>query len=464
MTRQRQYDAIILGAGQGGVPLARALAEAGWKTALVEKRFVGGTCINVGCTPTKTMVASAKMAYMARRSHQFGVKHGPVTVDLGRVVERKDQIVQSFRRSNRDRLEAQENLSLLMGTARFLAPKILSVALNDGAQELELTAPVIVIDVGARPRIPRLEGVDGVGYLTSTDILDLKTLPQRLMILGGGYIGVEFAQMYRRFGAEVTLVQRGSQLLAREDEDVASAVRDILEEDGVRVILDANPQAIHTNRSGHMELRASVNGVEETFSGTHLLLAAGRVPNTDTLDVEAAGLQLDDRGFLKVDDQLRTNVEGVFGLGDVKGGPAFTHISYDDYRVLAANLLDGEGRGISERMVPYTVFIDPQLGRVGLGEAEARRRDPEVRVAKMPMDYVSRAIEIDEARGFMKAIVDSGSDQILGATVLGVQGGELMGALQIAMMAGMPYTALRDGIFTHPTLVEAFNNLFASFN
>ncbi len=456
----QHYDAVVIGSGQGGNPLAGALAGAGRKTAVIEREHVGGTCVNEGCTPTKTMVASAKAAYMDRRSEDYGVKDGPVSVDMATVRQRKRDIVESFRGGGEQRLEDTENLDLIRGEARFTGPKELEVRLDDGGT-LELSAANVFINTGARPGGVPVDGLDAIPYLDSTTIMELDEVPDKLLVLGGGYVGLEFAQMFRRFGSEVTIVQRGPQLLAREDADVAEAVAEILCEDGVELLLETEAQSARQDDGGAIQLTVGAQDGELTLSGSHLLVAAGRPPNTDLLNLEAAGVETDGRGFVKVNERLETNVSGVWALGDVKGGPAFTHISYDDYRIIEANLLNGGDATISDRLVPYTVFMDPQLGRVGLSETEAREQGRDVKVAKMPMEYVARALEMDESRGMMKAVVDAGTGEILGCAILGIEGGEIMAMIQIAMMGKLPYTALRDGVFAHPTLAESLNSLFA---
>jgi pyruvate/2-oxoglutarate dehydrogenase complex dihydrolipoamide dehydrogenase (E3) component len=456
-----RFDAIVIGSGQGGNPLAVALANAGWRTAMVEREHVGGTCINEGCTPTKTMVASARVAYLARRGADYGVRTGDVTVDMVRVRQRKRDIVESFRGGNERRLHDAPGLELLMGQAELTGPDTVAVSLRDGGRRV-LQAGTIVINAGARPSAPPLDGLDTVPALDSTSIMELDAVPEHLLVLGGGYVGLEFGQMFRRFGARVTIVQRGPALLAREDPDVAEAVAGIMREDGIDVLLDADATRVAAGPGGGVRLEVRVGGSAGALEGSHLLVAAGRRPNTDGLGLEAAGVETDARGFVKVDERLRTNVPGIYAIGDVNGGPAFTHISYDDFRILRANLLEGGSATTTGRLVPYTVFIDPQLGRVGLGEAEATASGREVRIAKMPMSYVARALEVDEPRGFMKAVVDAGSGQVLGCAVLGLEGGELMAALQVAIMGRLPYTALRDAVFAHPTLAESLNNLFAT--
>lgn len=454
------YDAVIIGAGQAGPPLATSLAAAGWHTAIIEREHVGGTCVNVGCTPTKTMVASARAAHLARRGGDYGVQTGDLAVDMAVVRQRKRDIVTSFRTGSESRLTDVPNLELIRGEARFSDTHTLSVALNDGGTRT-LTAPVIVINAGGRNNTPPLAGLADVPAYDSTTLMELDTVPEHLLVLGGGYIGVEFGQMFRRFGAEVTIVQRGAQLLPLEDRDIADAVADILRDDGITVLTGASAKHVAQRDDGSIVLTVTGDDGEHQLAGSHLLVATGRTPNSDLLDLPAAGIASDKRGYITVDDHLATNVSGVYATGDIKGGPAFTHIAYDDARVLQANLLHDAQRSIAGRMLPYTVFLDPQLGRIGVTERQAREQGYNVRVARIPMTYVARALEADETRGMMKAVVDRDSERILGAAVLGLEGGEIAGALQIAMMGNLPYTALRDGIFSHPTLLESLNTLFS---
>jgi pyruvate/2-oxoglutarate dehydrogenase complex dihydrolipoamide dehydrogenase (E3) component len=452
-----QYDAIVIGAGQSGGPLSTELARAGRHTALIEREHVGGTCINEGCTPTKTMVASARVAYLARRGADYGVGTGPISIDMVRVRKRKRDIVDSFRSGSEHRIVETPGVDLLRHEARFVGPKTLQVG------EDQLTAELIFVNSGARPSRPTLPGLDSVPSLNSTSIMELDAVPEHLIVLGGGYVGLEFGQMFRRFGSQVTIVQRGARLLGREDADVADAVADILREDGIAVLLQTDAVRVEQAPGGRVRLtvRSAADG-ERTIDGSHLLLAVGRTPNTDSLHLPATGLAVDEHGFLPANDRLETSVAGIYALGDVKGGPAFTHISYDDYRIIKTNLLEGGNVSIAGRPVPYTVYIDPQLGRIGMSETEAQASGRPIHVAKMPMTQVARALEVDEARGFLKAIVDTETKQILGAAVLGIEGGELMSMLEIAMFGKLPYTVLRDAIFAHPTLAECFNNLFAS--
>ncbi|UCF98496.1 MAG: mercuric reductase [Spirochaetaceae bacterium] len=458
----QKFEYIIIGSGQGGTPLARALAQAGKETALVESTHINGTCINEGCAPTKTLVASARAAYLARRGGDYGINTGNVTVDLKKVRQRKRAIVDSFRDGSEGRLRQLENLELIMGTARFSGPKTLKVTRTDSST-VEIQAQTIVIDTGTRPAVPRLEGVEQVPYLDSTSIMELEEVPEHLLVIGGGYIGLEFGQMFRRFGSKVTIVHRGDQLLRREDEDISAEVLKILQEDGIEVHLQGKTirvEPAHGKRDGRISLYFEKEGQICEVTGSHLLLAAGRKPNNAALNLVAAGVETDSRGFIRVNNRLEASAPGIYAIGDINGGPAFTHISYDDFRVLKTNLLDGGGATTENRQVPYTVFIDPQLGRVGLSEKEAKKAGVEYWVATMPMSWIARALEVDESRGMMKVLVDPDSKRILGCAVLGIEGGEIMAMIQIAMMAGLPYTALRDGIFAHPTLAESLNTLF----
>jgi pyruvate/2-oxoglutarate dehydrogenase complex dihydrolipoamide dehydrogenase (E3) component len=462
MTTQH-YDAIVIGAGQAGGPLATALARAGRKTALIEHEHVGGTCINEGCTPTKTMVASGRVAYLARRAADYGVHVGPVTVDMAKVRQRKRDIVDSFRNGSQGRIEQTEGVDLLFGAASFSGPKTLDVRMNHGSTR-QLSADLIFINAGARPSLPRMEGIDSVPYLNSTTIMELDAVPEHLLVIGGGYIGLEFGQLFRRLGSRVTIVQRGPKLLAREDADVADAVAEIMREDGIELLLDSDTPRVERAADGAINLTVRGGGQERVITGSHLLVAAGRTPNSDSLNLSAAGVQTDKHGFIQANERLETNIPGIYALGDIKGGPAFTHISYDDFRIIRSNLIEGGSATTKQRMVPYTVFIDPQLGRVGLSEQAAREQGRSIRVATLPMTSVARALEVDETRGFMKAIVDADTKQILGAAVLGIEGGEVMAVLQMAMTGNVPYTVLRDGVFAHPTLAESLNNLFMAMD
>src|SRR5215469_9949121 len=461
MTQTVQYDAIVVGSGQAGGPLSKALARAEWKTALVERAHVGGTCVNEGCTPTKTMVASARVAYLTRRGADYGVQTGPTQIDMKRVRERKREIVNSFREGSQKRIQQTKNVELIFGTASFSGRKRVLLRSQDG-KERELSAERIFINAGTRASRPPLEGLDGVPFLDNISIMELDSVPEHLLVLGGGYIGLEFGQMFRRFGSRVTIVHSRAQLMAGEDADVAAEVAKILREDGIEILLSAKATRVASS-DGKVQLEVTSVGERKTLEGSHLLVATGRVPNSDTLNLAAAGIETDARGFIRTNNRLETNVEGVYALGDIKGGPAFTHISYDDFRILRANVIEKKNVTIDGRLVPYTCFIDPQLGHVGLTEEETRQQGRKVRVAKMPMNYVARALEMDESRGFMKAIVDAETGEILGATVLGIEGGEVMALFEMAILGKLKFTALRDGIFAHPTLAEGLNNLFAGW-
>ena len=462
MSPPDQYQAIVIGSGQGGNPLCAALAEAGLRTALIERKHVGGTCVNEGCTPTKTMVASARVAYLARRGPDYGVQTGNICVDMGRVRQRKRDIVDSFRIRNQGRIEKTARVELIFGEASFTGAKSVLVRLRDGGQR-ELTGEKIFINVGARPAVPALDGLNDAPFLDSTSIMELDTVPEHLLVLGGGYVGLEFGQMFRRFGSRVTIVDSAARLLAHEDSDVSGEVAAILRQDGIELMLNSKAAGVaQTGAQIHLTVRTG--NESRVLDGSHLLVAAGRVPNTDSLNISAAGIAADSRGFIQVNAKLETNVAGIFALGDIKGGPAFTHISYDDFRILRTNLIEKGSASTRGRLVPYTLYIDPQLGRVGLTESDARAQNRKIRVAKMPMTNVARALEVDETRGFMKAVVDAATGEILGAAVLGLEGGEVMTMLQLAMMGKLPYTVLRDAVFAHPTLAESLNNLFTNFD
>jgi pyruvate/2-oxoglutarate dehydrogenase complex dihydrolipoamide dehydrogenase (E3) component len=455
------YDAIVIGTSQGGRFLPAELAKVGQKVALVERDQLGGVCVNRGCTPTKTMVASARLAYQARRGAEYGVRIGPVSVDLAAVRERKRAVVAGARQNYASRL-TQAGRELIEGEAHFTGPKTVEIALTDGGTR-EISAPVIVIDTGTRPKPLAIAAADDVPVLDSTSIMELDQLPQHLIVVGGGYIGLEFGQMFRRFGSDVTIIQHSARLLTNEDEDVSDEVASILRDDGITVLTSSTPVQVELADGGRVRLTVRTKDGERQVEGSHLLAAIGRIANTEALTPEAAGIRLDDRSFIEVDDYLQTSVPGVYAMGDVTGSPAFTHSSYDDYRILHANLIKREKAGTRNRIVPYTVFIDPQLGRVGVTEREARAQGRAIRVAKLPMNAVVRAIETGETRGFMKAVIDAGNGQILGCAILGSEGGEIMTMIQVAMLGKLTDTAMANAIFTHPLLAEGLNTLFTTF-
>jgi len=461
MDDTKRYDAIVIGAGQGGGPLAGAFAKAGRRTLLVERTHIGGTCINEGCTPTKTMIASGRVAYLARRAKDFGVDTGDIKIDLARVRERKRKIVDEFRTGSEQSL-AKAGVEVEFGHARFIAPHTIEIRKPNG--ELgEANADIFVINTGLRPLIPNIPGLADVPYLDSTSIMELDAVPEHLIVLGGGYIGLEFGQLFRRFGSRVTIVHRGEQLLPREDPDIAAAVAEIMRQDDIDLCLRASTTAVARTSNGvKLTVQTKDSSIPLDILGSHLLVATGRKPNTDDIGADAAGIDLDEHGYIKANSRLETTASSIYVIGDVKGGPAFTHVSYDDFRILRSNLLRNGNVSTDGRILPYTVFIDPQLGRVGMTEKEARDAGFDVRIARMPMSYVARALEMGESRGIMKALVDGRTNLILGAAILGADGGEVAAMLQLAMMGSLPYTTLRDGMFSHPTLSEALNNLFAS--
>ena len=451
-------SAVVIGAGQAGGPLSGALAEAGWQVTLIEREHVGGTCVNEGCTPTKAMIASGHAAHLARSSQALGIRAQAVSVDLGQIVERVQGIVHDFREGSKAGLE-NKGVTLIYGEARFTGVRQVDVTMNDGGSR-SLSADYVFINAGARPRWPELPGLNEVGAMTSREMLLLRELPDHLLMLGGGYISLEFAQLYARLGSQVTVVEQGQRLLPREDEDVITALKAVLEQEGVRFVLGAEASRV-ARKGKEITLHVEQDGEQRAFTGSHLLVAAGRVPNTETLNVKATRAQLDKHGYIVVDDHLRA-AEQVYALGDIKGGPAFTHISYDDYRIVRDALLHGNQRSINERVVPYTLFTDPQLGRMGMDRQQAQQLGRPTRIYTLPMSSVARAIETNQTAGLMRAVVDDKSDLLLGASVLGLEGGEVMSALQLAMMGKLSATDLRNATLAHPTLCESINNLFAS--
>ena len=466
MPQATPYDAIVIGTTYGSRLLPGAFAEAGKNVALIERDHLGGTCVNRGCTPTKTMIASARAAFQARRVADYGVHTGPVSVDMQAVRQRKQSVVDGDRRGMgsiyKATQEATHRLDLLLGEAHFIAPKTLEVHLKSGETQ-QITAPQIFIDVGNRPAPLTIQGAECVPVLNSTSILELDTLPEHLLIIGGGYVGLEFGQMFRRFGSQVTLIQRQPRLLMREDEDVCDCIAGIFREEGITVLTNTTPQRVE-QRDGHIRLTVCTPQGEQQLIGSHLLAAVGRIPNTEALTLDATGIHQDEKGYIQVNERLETNVPGIYALGDAKGGPAFTHVTYDDFRILRTNLLEHGRASTRDRLVPSTIFIDPELGRVGLSEHEARTQGRNIRVATVPMKTVDRAVEIGETRGFMKAIVDAQTQQILGCAILGAEGGEIITIVQFVMMGKLPYTALKDGMITHPTLAEGLNNLFLALD
>ena len=442
------YDAIIIGTGQAGPPLARRLAGAGMKVAIIERKLFGGTCVNTGCIPTKTMVASAYAAHMARRAAEFGVETpGSVSVDMKRVKARKDAISGQSRVGVESSLRKLENCSVYQGHARFESPREVSV----GSERL--TVERIFINVGARAVVPSMRGLDQVPYLTNSSLLDVDFLPGHLIIVGGSYVGLEFAQMFRRFGSEVTIIEMGSRLAHREDEDVSAAIQEILEREGIHIRVNA--KCIGFSRHGE-EVIATADCVEgaSEINGTHVLLAVGRRPNTDDLGLDKAGVAVNEHGYIEVDDQLRSSVPGIWALGDCNGKGAFTHTSYNDFEIAAANLLDHDPRRVSDRILAYGLYIDPPLGRAGMTDAEVRKSGRRALIGKRPMTRVGRAVEKGETQGFMKIVVDAGTGEILGATILGTGGDEAIHSILDVMYAKAPYQVIQRAVHIHPTVSE----------
>jgi dihydrolipoamide dehydrogenase len=452
------FDALIIGSGQGGTPLAKKLAQANWKVALIERKWVGGTCVNYGCTPTKTMIASAKTAYTVAQAEKYGVQVPEFKVNYPAIIDRKDAVVEQFRSGSRSGLEQTENLTLIYGEASFVNTKEIAVKENAGSTRT-LRGGKIFIDAGTSPAVPEIPGLAEAGYFTSTTLMDLKELPAHLIIIGGGYIGLEFGQMYRRFGSQVTILQHSERLLRREDAEISAEVEKFLRAENIQIYTQAKTLRVEKKKD-QLFLSLKINGEPTTITGSHLLLATGQVPNTAGLNLAAANIATNKKGFIRVNEKLETTAPDIYALGDIKGGPAFTHISYNDYLVLYHNLVEQKNLTIANRPVPYCVFTDPQVARVGITETEAREQKLNIKIAKLPMNKVARAIETGQTQGLIKAIVAADSGQILGATVVGAEGGEIMSLLQMAMAGNIPYMQLREMIFAHPLYAEALNNLF----
>jgi len=450
-----KYDAIVIGTGQSGPSLAVRLASAGRKTAIVERKLFGGTCVNVGCIPTKTLIASARAAHVARRGADFGVVvGGDITVDMARVKARKDAVVRQSNEGVTKWLGNTPNLTVLEGHARLESPRTVRV------NERLLEAGEIFLNVGGRASMPDMPGVTEVSYLTNSSMMEIDFLPEHLVIIGGSYIGLEFAQMYRRFGSRVTVVEMGPRLIAREDEEVSAAIQKILEGEGVEIRLNARCITV-AKRGNGVAAGLSCEGGTPQVTGSHLLLAVGRVPNTDDLGLEKAGVKTDARGYIVVDDELRTNVPGIWALGDANGRGAFTHTSYNDYEIVAANLLDGGRRRVTDRIPAYALYIDPPLGRAGMTEREAKTSGRKVLIGRMMMSRVGRARERSETQGFMKILVDAQTSLILGAALLGIEADEAIHSILDVMYAGAPYTVIQKAVHIHPTVSELIPTLLA---
>jgi len=455
------YDDIIIGGGKAGKTLAPALVAGGRKTAVVERslNMIGGSCPNIACIPSKTMVASAEVANTVRNSATYGIKTTPATVDMPAVIQRKRSVVQSLRPINLNNLHTALGNDLIIGTARFVAPKTIEVATDEGTTRL-LTAERLFINTGTRPLIPSVPGLKEAGFLTSESIMELEQLPKHLIVLGSGYIGLEFAQMFRRFGCRVAVIGHSEQILSQQDPDIASAVQTLLERDGIEFLLKA--RVLRVERSGNAtKLQIQVADQEMEVQGSHLLVAVGRTPNSDSLNLAAAGVATDARGFIPVNDRLETNIPKIWALGDINGGPQYTHVALDDYRIVKANLIDGGNRSTSDRLVPSCLFIDPELAHVGLTETKAQQQGYAIRVAKLDASAILRAVTEGQTDGLMKAIIDTKTGRILGCSLLCHEAGEVISTVQMVMQAQMPYTVLRDGILAHPTMTEGLNMLFS---
>jgi pyruvate/2-oxoglutarate dehydrogenase complex dihydrolipoamide dehydrogenase (E3) component len=448
------FDAIVIGTGQSGPSLAHRLAKEGKRVAIAERKRFGGTCVNNGCIPTKSLIASARAAHVARRAADFGVViGGPIRVDMKAVKARKDAIVRVSNEGVEEGLREAEGITVLTDHARFVGPR--QVAVGDDV----IDAEQIFINVGGRADIPPIPGIDQVPYLDNSSIMAVDFLPKHLVILGGSYIGLEFGQMYRRFGSEVTIIQRNERLIPREDPDISQAIREILEDEGIRILTDADATRVD-KRGDQVAVTVAAGGATTEVVGSHLLVATGRRPNTDDLGLEAAGIETDEHGYIKVDGQLRTNVPGIFAMGDCNGRGAFTHTSYNDFEIIAANLFDDDPRRVEDRIPTYGLFIDPPLGRAGMTETDVRRKGIKALVAKMPMEDVGRAYERSETKGFMKVIVDAESKQLLGAALLGIEGDEIVQGLLDMMYAKAPYTVIQRAMHIHPTVYEMIPYIF----
>ena len=445
MASAQSFDAIVIGAGQAGPPLAGRLTAAGQTVAVIERKLVGGTCVNYGCIPTKTLVASAHAAHLARRGADFGVGTGEIDIDMAKVKARKDEVMLADRHGVEDWLQGMDGATLIRGHARFVDPHTVDV---DGQL---LRADRFFLNVGGRAVIPEFPGLDGIDYLTNVGILDLDELPGHLVIVGGSYIALEFAQMYRRFGARVTVIEKGPRLTSREDEDVSATIAEILRAEGIEVVLNATDIRFTKQDSG---FEVTPRDGADPIAGTHLLLAVGRMPNTDDLGLENAGVDVDRRGYIVVDDQLRTTAQHIWAMGDCNGKGAFTHTSYNDFEIVAANLLDDDPRRVSDRVTTYALYIDPPLGRAGLTVDQVRKSGRKALVGKRPMTRVGRAVEKGETQGFMKVVVDAETEEILGAAILGVGGDEVVHSILDVMTAKLPYTAISRTMHIHPTVSE----------
>lgn len=454
-----KFDAIIIGVGQAGSPLAGTLVKEGFKTAVIERSHVGGSCVNYGCTPTKTMVASARVSHLSKKAASFGITNQQTQTNFKEVIKRRDKVVETWRKGVLESLEGKDKLEFIKGEACFTGEKQVTVSLPEGGSR-KLEADKIFINTGTSPRLPELEGLDHTPYYTAKSMMELKELPEHLFILGGSYIGLEFGQMYARLGSKVSILETGTQLAGREDKDIAEALQEVLEKEGLAIYLEAKPEKVG-QEGGKLNLGFQSRQTDRTLTGTHLLLATGTRPNTAVLQLDKGGIETNEQGYIKVNEYLQTSSKGVYALGDCKGGPEFTHISYDDFRIIRDHLFGEKKRSTTDRPVPYTMFTKPELGRIGLTEKEARQQGRKYMIARMPAKKMARAVETNQTEGMVKVLIDAENDRLLGAACLTAEGGELMAVLQVAMMGKLPYQQLRDGVFAHPTWAESLNNLFA---
>ena len=458
MSSLERFQNVVLGGGEAGKYIAWELARGGQRVAVVEKGLIGGSCPNIACLPSKNMIHSAKIVELVRHASTFGLTLGPWTVDMAGVQQRKRELVNGLVATHKARFAA-DGLEFILGEGRFIAPRTIEVRLTQG-EIRHLEGERVFLDLGTRAAIPESPGLTGATPMTHVEALELDRLPTHLIVLGGGYVGLEMAQAFRRFGSRVTVIEQAPQLAPREDPDVAEAIRAIFADDGIDVVVEAAIDAIDGRSGDQVAVRLRTPAGERKIEGSDLLVAAGRTPNTHGIGLESAGVQLDLRGYIKVNDRLETTASGIWAMGECAGSPQFTHVAYDDFRVVRDNLA-GRSRTTRDRLIPYCMFIDPELGRVGLDESEAKRRGIAIRLARLPMNSVLRARTIGETRGFMKALIDGRSDRILGFTMLGSGAGEAIAAVQSAMLAGLAYTGLRDAILTHPTMAEGLSVLFA---
>ncbi len=456
----QKFDVIVVGAGQAGIPLAKKFAKAGKKVAIIEKRVIGGTCINDGCSPTKTMIASARVAYLSKNGAKWGALSDNFRIDYKTVLKRKNDIIESFRNGAIKGLEKEKNITIFMGLGYFETANHIKIALEN--ETINIYGETIFINTGCSPTIPNIEGLDKTEYLTSTTLMELKEIPEHLIILGGGYIALEFGQMMGRFGTKVTILEKSNTLLPHEDDDVCIAITDIFKSENIEI--HTSVEILSVSGDKRKKVFTKIKGKEQNFTGSHILVATGREPQTKNLKLSFAGVKTDDKGYIQVNEKLQTSTKNIYALGDAKGGPAFTHIAYNDHLIIADNLLKEKNHTTNNRIVPYCMFTDPQLGRVGITEGEAKEKKLNYKVAKLEMKYVARALETGETKGYMKAIVDTDSKQILGASIIGEQGGEIMSVLQMAMLGKITYEQIRNNIFAHPLFSESLNNLFMSLD